>query len=85
MNKLHHKLTVNYSAYGNMLQINEQQDYFSDFKLNLNSFATVFQFRAPSIQQYFSIVFYYYYIPTTCFGPYGPSSSVLYIYILVNS
>jgi hypothetical protein len=26
------------------------------------------------LQQYLSIVFYYYYIPTTCFGPYGPSS-----------
>jgi hypothetical protein len=32
-------------------------------------------------QLHFSIIFYCYYIPTTCFGPYGPSSGGIYIYI----
>jgi hypothetical protein len=40
-------------------------------------------FRGPSIATAFSECSYYYFIPTTCFGPYGPSSGG--IYILVNS
>jgi hypothetical protein len=46
-------------------------------------------FGVRQSQLYFSNVFYYYYyIPTTCFGPYGPSSGGIYIYIyiyMVNS
>jgi hypothetical protein len=30
-------------------------------------------FGVRQLQLYFSNVFYYYYIPTICFGPYGPS------------
>jgi hypothetical protein len=40
-------------------------------------------FGVRQSQLYFSNVFNYYYIPTTCFGPYGPSSCGMYV--LVNS
>jgi hypothetical protein len=40
---------------------------------------------APTIATVFLECFYYYYMSTTCFGPYGPSSSGIYTYILVNS
>jgi hypothetical protein len=41
---------------------------------------SVFGFRQS--QLYFSNAFYYY-IPTTCFGPYEPSSGGIYIYWLL--
>jgi hypothetical protein len=42
-------------------------------------------FGGPSIATVFFKCFYYYYIPTTCFGPYGPSLGAIYIYTLVTS
>jgi hypothetical protein len=49
-------------------------------KRYVNSVYSLFGFRQS--QLYFSNVFcYYYYIPTACFGPYGPSSGGIYLYV----
>jgi hypothetical protein len=34
---------------------------------------------------FFKWCFYYYYIPTTCFGPFGPSSGRILVYVLVGA
>jgi hypothetical protein len=56
---------VDFSTVKNRIE-NSNLSYFTFFPMCRQS------------QQYFSECFYYYFLPTTCFGPYGPSSGGIY-------
>jgi hypothetical protein len=59
------------------------QQLFKAFIVFYTSAANVSAFTGHHQAEHISECFYYYYKPITCFGPYGPSSSG--IYILLNS